>query len=408
MCGLFGFVNSSSYGFTRKETDLVGFLCYLDTLRGDDGTGMVLVKNDGAAMMLKSKQPGYDFIKEKPVDTLSSVSISSGKAIFGHNRKGTVGGFDDEHAHPFLINDRYIFVHNGKLDNHTKYFNTDVDSEALGMVLCPEADNIPSLEKKLGEISVAMACVWYDRVKHKLYFLRNWERPLYYTVLKDKGFVWASEKWMLNSAIEVAFTDVIVAPKAFDVETLYSIDLSLRDPVLVEEKLSVKKAPPTYTVGTMVTGKGKKNIKPQAGSLVVQKNGDADNDESSFFRGQSDAATTCLLSKSRYKRTGRKLLADNTIVAWVEDVIPKAGGCDWLVYATNEEEYPGWVFEWDLTGATKIFVEEEVEGRLIYGKINNIKYEREIQKGCGIFNPATVKISPRSFLTKEKRTTQCH
>jgi hypothetical protein len=139
----------------------------------------------------------YDFMDLKAYDP----TIDNSKILIGHNRFGTVGGNSSRNAHPFVF-DNVVGVHNGTiqysdrkvLKDHDKF---DTDSEAIYY-------NISELGPKeaLKDLKGAWSLVWWDRVEHKLNFLRNKERPMYWTLSETgKELYWASESGMLQAVL---------------------------------------------------------------------------------------------------------------------------------------------------------------------------------------------------------------
>jgi glucosamine 6-phosphate synthetase-like amidotransferase/phosphosugar isomerase protein len=106
-------------------------MLYIDALRGEDATGVACVNINHGAKVFKEASHSAWFVYNKEYDDARNSFLSKGKALLGHNRKATIGGKKDENAHPFVFDDRYVFFHNGTLNNHRKLANTEVDSEAL-------------------------------------------------------------------------------------------------------------------------------------------------------------------------------------------------------------------------------------------------------------------------------------
>jgi asparagine synthetase B (glutamine-hydrolysing) len=258
VCGLIGVYTKSLGGFNSGETDCFEDLLFIDMLRGDDSTGITSFLNTGEVQVLKGigdsySMRWYDSYGAKEYKEVMADAFKKGKVLLGHNRKATVGQVTDETAHPFVVNERYFFMHNGTLRGHRKLNggNTyEVDSEALGNYLCPKATNVSELEAALGEVDGAYAMQWVDQEKQMLYLLRNNERPLHIARTSD-GYIWASEPGFILAAAarNRQKIEAMIEAKA---HTLYSLDLDGYDQKFKETELSVKKAlPPITQVITM-------------------------------------------------------------------------------------------------------------------------------------------------------------
>lgn len=168
-------------------------------LRGKDATGVIRIKPDN----------DYEFVKrvgtpEILLDTKSyDKQIMSGptKALIGHCRAKTVGLNTNKNAHPFDF-DKVIGVHNGTLKGHYQHegwAKIDVDSELLYYHI----DKV-GIEEALPTFDAdgAWALVFWNKEDNTINFIRNKERPLWFTHSKNLDILlWASEPWMLSAAM---------------------------------------------------------------------------------------------------------------------------------------------------------------------------------------------------------------
>jgi predicted glutamine amidotransferase len=246
MCGLVGFITNYRNGFFVSDVTAFQQLLFFDVLRGGDATGVTLINVNGETETFKENSSSPVFMSRPEVKSFLSRANVKGMALLGHNRKSTIGKDVDENAHPFVIDKRFVFFHNGTLREHRKLADVEVDSEALGIHLTRCEGEKTKLEEALEKVNGAYACVWYDQHKHTVYFLRNHERPLAVATLDNNGgFAYASEGWMLRGLLS-RNNQKIKELVEIATETLYKIDLDKTPLVLEKEELTVKKPlPPT-------------------------------------------------------------------------------------------------------------------------------------------------------------------
>lgn len=307
MCGIFGVVFSSNSGGVWKDTEAIQNLMYINALRGMDSTGIAMLDNEGGLRLTKAAIPAAEFIETPEWSSIRSQLVSRGKALIGHNRKKTVGSISDETAHPFLIDNRHAFIHNGTLYGHEKLAKTEVDSEALGMHLTKSEGDTTKLSEALYDVFGAYACAWIDKDKEMLYMLRNKDRPL--SIGKwIGGWAFCSEPGFLQLAFGRHGLPVSEV-KEVPLNTLVSFDLSKHAPQPVFQEIPVKKHTATP-------------IPPIQGS------------------GQStDGQFT--ISKNQFKRISKKGLVGTTIKFGIDDWVEKIPGdeknVNWHIMGESKE-----------------------------------------------------------------------
>jgi len=200
MCGIVGVVFKRDHGFHKKHVDIFTQLLRVNELRGSDATGVVYATNKGDFSVLKEASPSSWATASIMSNTLMKDVIRDGKVLIGHNRAATVGRITDETAHPFVVENTFAMVHNGTLYGHKGLKDTEVDSEALAHHLQPllEADELvqAAFEEELGKVNGAYAIAAYSQKQHKVFLMRNSQRPLAVIETADAWY-WASEGMML-------------------------------------------------------------------------------------------------------------------------------------------------------------------------------------------------------------------
>lgn len=198
MCGLVAIVGKWGSGFSKPSMDIFHDLLFVDSLRGEDSTGMFVVERDGDVSIAKEASHSYQFQSSKEYKDLMNLGYRNGRFAVGHNRKATKGDITDDNAHPFQVDDKIVLVHNGTLwGDHKTLAETEVDSHAIAHVL---AENPEDIQQAMSKINGAYALIWYDVEKEKLHFLRNSQRPLCY-VETENAWVFSSEPSMLAFAL---------------------------------------------------------------------------------------------------------------------------------------------------------------------------------------------------------------
>lgn len=204
MCGIVAMISSAKLGFQHGHTKLFKQLLWVNTLRGDDSTGVFGVEHSGNVDYLKSTGNANTLLSSTEYDKFDTAMYRDFQMVVGHNRKATRGMVTDENAHPF-VEDTMILVHNGTLTNHAMLTDEyiSVDSQAILMHMKEKG-----YEQTLKEIQGAFALIWYDTKDKTLRALRNKERPLFIASTVGAWFL-ASEKEMLEFVLNRDNTNIV-------------------------------------------------------------------------------------------------------------------------------------------------------------------------------------------------------
>ena len=253
MCGIVGCVGN----IWNKEEQAFKLLLQLDTIRGPHSTGIAAIgKNKGSWEYLKNIGTPWELMSDQG---FGRIMAKTHGALIGHNRWATMGAINADNAHPFHQGN-FVGVHNGTLRNRStlsNYKNFDVDSENLYHNM-----DVEGVEETLKKLNGAFALVWYNIEEHKIYMVRNSERPLYVCKTKDgKTYFWASEKWMLKVALNKNNLE-FEEPEELKVGKLVSFDVPLygvnKDTFLPHVKDVEFYKAPTYTGNSFWGGGSKK------------------------------------------------------------------------------------------------------------------------------------------------------
>lgn len=187
MCGIVGLLTAETT--TKGWLDRRKFMeqaLIIDTLRGDDSTGVFYQGHEGIghAGWLKTVEDGYDFVHNPKFQALAK-DMEKYWFMVGHNRAATVGEVNVQGAHPFQEGP-ITLVHNGTLRSTwslpkslAQLDGVEVDSHALCHNLAEVGPSHDELKEVIEKIDGAFTLVWHDARDGSLNIIRNDERPLH-------------------------------------------------------------------------------------------------------------------------------------------------------------------------------------------------------------------------------------
>jgi len=359
MCGIVGVIAKNKSGIVKQIEDSFFQLLYADVLRGDDSTGIIGVEQDTTFHISKDTTSAYEFLPEFDESPVSKSMWRDGRAYIGHNRKATMGKVDAESAHPFVVNNEFAMVHNGTLYNHKLLADTEVDSEALTMVLAKAfetANYRNALEDTLGKVTGAYAVAMYDQRSNCVRLLRNRERPMAF-VETNNAWYFASEAAMLYWILSrngYLTTDLDIKPVAEHSLMTFNLD----DMTLTSEFITPKKILPPMKPYTAHGGQ-----QPTITSLITK---------TPFDDG---------VSKNRFKKFRKEYLHQG-IEFWCEDFVetnfPKTiemGETKITLMGVCDSLFLDHIIATDVDITELYLRENDLTDRLWYGKIVDMSYD---------------------------------
>jgi len=350
-------------GLFKPQEESFYQLLHVDTLRGEDSTGIIGVEKDTTFHIAKEATMAPWFLESYNGSKISKDMWARGKAYIGHNRKKTVGAVADETAHPFVVGDYFAMVHNGTLTNHKALADTTVDSEALAIVLAAafaHEDYKEHLEETLGKVTGAYAVAMYDQRTNVVRLLRNSQRPLFMADT-DKAWYWASEPWML-----------------------YGI-LGRNQELSKDSKIEAVPEDTLITFNLDKNTMGQETIKPKKAPVV------------SYFHGKQNGPTTTNtpvfnseekgdLSKNQFKRFRRSIIGTR-IAFFVDDIIEEnypltfvSGETKCKLYGECDSLEHSHIICAPIDIADYKMSHHDITKRLWYGRVNNVEYDARSKK----------------------------
>jgi len=131
MCGIVGMIAKKQAGFSYSEVAAFKDALLIDSLRGEDSTGVFSVMRNKTVNAIKVATHPLHLYQCTDWTSLESKIVQHGRFVVGHNRSATKGAIKTENAHPFHEG-KIILVHNGTLrGDHKELADVEVDSHAI-------------------------------------------------------------------------------------------------------------------------------------------------------------------------------------------------------------------------------------------------------------------------------------
>lgn len=195
MCGLSGAAGT----LCTKAEEVTSDLLYYNYLRGVDSTGVAFIARDPKIALTLIKDT-VDPISLMDMKKYEAGRRKISKVILQHNRAATIGPRNRTYAHPFELSN-IVGAHNGTVSlNYTKEIPGCKEFDSDSYAILTGIDTI-GLEETLKTLYGAWALTWYDKRDNSINFIRNSDRPLYYSMNAEKTqLFWSSEVEHLASA----------------------------------------------------------------------------------------------------------------------------------------------------------------------------------------------------------------
>ncbi|OQB59865.1 MAG: Glutamine--fructose-6-phosphate aminotransferase (isomerizing) [Bacteroidetes bacterium ADurb.Bin145] len=213
MCGIFGLINNNPDYSSGK---IFKSLCLLSESRGKEASGFAVVKDRkihvfktpfAASEMVKSNVFKNEILKADNKDNTGFTAI-------GHSRLVTNGYEQDEKNNQPVVRNGYVVIHNGIIVNQKDLWRkyerekkmSDLDSELIPVIIKSQTEKGSDMGSALGilfsEIYGMTNIALISSSGYNLYLATNNGSIYYIDDLKNKFFVFASERFILQQLIK--------------------------------------------------------------------------------------------------------------------------------------------------------------------------------------------------------------
>jgi len=190
VCGLVGIAGALG----RDDEDVMKRMLMLDVFRGKHSTGLAGVRNNGDVKIAKvADHPFTLFEMDRFKDACSGYNSV---AFLGHNRAATRGDVTGANAHPFQFG-HIVGAHNGTLwhgchKELNKLLDEEypVDSQSIIAAIAEFG-----IEEVVKILDGSYALTYFNLEEGTMNFIRNKDRPLWWSASKDGKFIWWASEW---------------------------------------------------------------------------------------------------------------------------------------------------------------------------------------------------------------------
>jgi hypothetical protein len=206
MCGIYGcnLKSNTSHATARTALAKVKVLGLYNKSRGRDSCGVFI---DGQILKGVGVKKEFDDFIEKTLLPTPKQNFT----IIGHDRWSTRGAHTERNAHPFLVNDDLVGVHNGtiqNIDDLCKKYELnpkDYDVDSLALYTLIEKEGVRILNEYVGYAALAFTylsdpnTLYIYHGASKNYKLGNLieERPLYFMEAEEGTYFSSMEDSLL-------------------------------------------------------------------------------------------------------------------------------------------------------------------------------------------------------------------
>lgn len=217
MCGIVGVISKHDTTYVDIKKHFMKYALAVDTLRGEDSTGMMIMNEAGNVQTKHSILPGINYVNTKAFESTQM----RGWAVFGHNRAATKGSVKRENAHPFTVGP-ITLMHNGTLyagGRSLKTYDDKLEVDSMQIALALSESPPEDAAKVLEQVDGSFALIWFDARNQTCNIARNSERPLHFCYNTQESVV-----WFMSDASHLASVTRSFKRHAAGGGTIYALD----------------------------------------------------------------------------------------------------------------------------------------------------------------------------------------
>lgn len=242
MCGIVGLIGS--YNMQREH--MFEDMMIMATLRGQDSCGAAFIRQwQDEQVYIKAAWLPHFLMEDK--EWKEQINKLNNNALIGHCRRATKGKVTDDNAHPFQHGD-ITLVHNGGISHLKLDKQFETDSEGI----CFSISKV-GIKETWKQLNGAAALAWWDNKDKTLNLVRNWERPMSFSRIKDGGVAFASEGWMIQAAAARRKIDLVGSVLSIEPHHLWTFKVDGKEVIEKSEKIEERKII-SYAKGAISTG----------------------------------------------------------------------------------------------------------------------------------------------------------